>query len=175
MKRTYLRRSIVLVTLLTLFTLGSISTISLAQQAASTEAEGFEWSAELVALDAAAHTVTVKARVPSSEAFPEFESLKTGERVMLTWSGVDKYSDGIRSVTRYDAARKPLDKLMFPAEFLSFYSSPGIATIKVPIPAADVSEIQSVKPGEWIRAMSPHGNEADMHPISSIHPYNSGF
>jgi hypothetical protein len=135
--------------------------------------QSFEWSAELVSLDPAGPSVTLNARVRHDQAAAEFERLKAGERVLLTWSGIDKYSDGIRNVMRYDPTRKTTAGFTFPAEFLAFDASHRIATIKVLIPSADVSRIQSLKPGQWVSATSPHGKDADTRPVSAIRPYGA--
>jgi len=171
MKWTSLRRTCVSAALLTFCILvWNVANVH-ARQASNTPTESFEWSAELVTVDAAGPTVTVKARVPTDSAFPQFEHLKSGDRVVLTWSGIDKYSDGIRSVAKYDTARKPSERFTFPAEFISFDTERHVATIKIPIPVGDVSKIKTLKPGEWITATSPHGKLADSQPISAIRPY----
>ena len=175
MKRTNLRGSYFLTAALLTCSVLVLHVQSIhAQQPANVTAarfQAFECSAELVSLDAAGHTVTVNVRVPVEEAFPAFEHLKSGDRIILTWSGIEKYSDGVRSVARYDAAKTRTGHFMIPAEFVSFDGSRHVATVKLQIPASDVSKIQPLKPGEWITATSPHGKMAATEPITMIRPY----
>ena len=65
---------------------------SLVAQSALTN-EGYSWSGELVALDETARLLTVKSRVVGEQTDADFGRLKAGERVMLTWSGYDKYAE----------------------------------------------------------------------------------
>src|SRR5688572_13749666 len=92
---------------------------NLAAQSAQPGNESFSWHAELVTLDQNAKMVTVKARVVGDQTPVEFGKRKSGERVMLIWSGVDKYADAIREV-RLSNADKAEERFAFPVEFVSF-------------------------------------------------------
>jgi hypothetical protein len=146
-----------------------VLTSSLVAQSALTN-EGYSWSGELVALDETARLLTVKSRVVGEQTDAEFGRLKAGERVMLTWSGYDRYSDAIREV-RPAAVNKFEQRFTFPAEFVSFDATRRYMTFKVQIPQDSVGNLKSLKPGEWVTATSPHGPSARSNPVVSVRPY----
>jgi hypothetical protein len=160
MKRTVL----VYVTLCVLSFAGSLA-------AQSTPAsESFSWYGEFVALDENARTMMVKSRVVGEHAIAEFGRLKSSERVMLTWSGLDRYSDAIRAV-RSAASGKSEERFTFPADFVSFDATRQFVTFKVPIPERTITNLKSLKPGDWITATSPHGPSAQTQSIVMVQPY----
>jgi hypothetical protein len=129
------------------------------------------WHGELVAFDQTSKTITVKSMVAGS-AVEELGHFKPGDRVMLNWSGLDKYANAVNHVVRYDAARKFDDRFAFPAEFVSYDATQKYVTFKAPIPAESISKLQSLKPGQWVTATSPHGKLSEMQPIVAIRGYN---
>jgi hypothetical protein len=139
-----------------------------AQSALSSEA--FSWSGEFVALDETARFLTVKSRVVGEQTDAEFGRLKTGERVMLTWSGYDRYADAIREV-RPAAVNKFEERFTFPAAFVSFDAARRYMTFKIQVPQDSVGNLKSLKPGEWVTATSPHGPSAKSNPVVSVRPY----
>src|SRR5688500_12949884 len=81
----------------------------------NTAEETYTWSAELVALDEQARTATVQSRLVS-DAEVDFDALEPGDRVTLTWSGINTAA-GVRRITDGDA---PADDLLtLPIEFVS--------------------------------------------------------
>lgn len=145
--------------------------LSLQAQSSQPAAEGFTWNGELVSLDETGRTVTVKSPVYSDQAIVDFGRLKAGDKVLLTWSGFDKYADSIRAVRLMDA-KKSEDRFTLPADFVAFDSGRKYATFKVQIPQHAVAKLKSIKPGEWVTATSPHGASSQTSPIVSIRHYN---
>jgi hypothetical protein len=145
--------------------------IASAAQSVPANNESFSWNAELVALDAASHTLSVKAPVVYEEALAAFGRLKAGERVMLTWSGYDKSADAIRAVKPVASAGSTAERFTFPAEFVAFDKEHRHATFKIQIPANGVDRLKSLKPGEWVTATSPHGSASKMTPVVAVRPY----
>jgi hypothetical protein len=133
--------------------------------------ETFEWHGELVALEDNARMLTVKSRVVGEQAPPEFGRLKAGERVVLTWSGFDKYADAINRVVRQANASKSEERFTFPVEFVSFDAQRQYVTFKVQIPENSVANLKTLKPGEWVTAASPHGASSKTTPITMVRPY----
>jgi hypothetical protein len=76
----------------------------------------YSWSAELVALDEATHTVTVKSPVVSDEAgaVPVFNS---GDHVTVLWSGLHDRVSGIRRVVRQGELQG--ERFAMPVQFVS--------------------------------------------------------
>jgi hypothetical protein len=142
---------------------------SLVAQSALTK-EAFSWSGELVALDKTTRFLTVKSRVVGEQSDAEFGRLKAGERVILTWSGYDKYADAIREV-RSAGVNKSEERFTFPSEFVSFDPAHRYLTFKVQIPQNSLGNLNSLKPGEWVTATSPHGPSAKATPVVSVRPY----
>ena len=155
-------------TIITMFGFLVLTSSLVAQSALTSEA--FSWSGELVALDETARVLTVKSRVVGEQTDAEFGRLKTGERVMLTWSGSDKYADAIREV-RLPGVSKSEERFTFPAEFVSFDTTRRYVTFKVQIPDNTVANLKSLKPGEWVTATPPQGSAAKTSPITTIRPY----
>jgi hypothetical protein len=134
-------------------------------------AESFSWSGELVIVEEASRRVTVKAPVVGDQAPADFGRLKAGERVMLGWSGYDRFADAILRVGRTTDVNKADERFAFPVEFVSFDPSRRYATFKVQIPEANVASVKELKPGEWVTATSPHGTASKTTPVVSIRPY----
>jgi hypothetical protein len=140
-------------------------------QSAPTGNETYVWNGELVALDQTAKIITVKSMVVGS-ALDELGHFKGGDRVMLSWSGIDKYANAVNHVARYDATKKSGERFAFPAEFVSFDAAQKYVTFKAPIPAESISKLLSLKPGQWVTATSPHGKGSEAQPIVAIRGYN---
>jgi hypothetical protein len=155
-------------TIITMFSVLVLTSSLVAQSAVTSEA--FSWSGELVALDETARLLTVKSRVVGAQTDAEFGRLKAGERVMLTWSGYDRYADAIREV-RPAAVNKFEERFSFPTEFVSFDAAHRYMTFKVQIPQDSVGNLKSLKPGEWVTATSPHGPSTKSNPVVSARPY----
>jgi hypothetical protein len=100
----------------------------------------------------------------------EFRRLKAGERVLLTWSGYDRYADAIRDV-RPAAVNKFEERFTFPAEFVSFDTArryPGIDVVYygngrqlefdfLVAPGADPGAIRMCFEGTQQPALEPNG------------------
>ena len=140
-------------------------------QSAQSTSDTYTWSGELVALDQTSRTVTLKSMVVG-RALDELGHFKTGDRVVLSWSGFDKYANAINHAVRYDATRTIDERFAFPAEFVSFDATKKYLTFKSQIPAESISKLQPLKAGEWVTATSPHGKSSEAQPIVAIRPYN---
>jgi len=145
-------------------------TSSLFAQSTQPTSEAFSWSGELVALNENARLMRVKSRVVGEQAPADFGRLKAGERVLLTWSGFDKYADAIREV-RSAGVSKTEERFTFPVEFVSFDAGRQYVTFKVQIPESGISNLKSLKPGEWVTATSPHGPSSKSTPVVMVRPY----
>jgi hypothetical protein len=148
-----------------------VLTGGLAAQSTQLASEVFSWNAELVALDGTARVLTVKAPVVYEQAPAEFQKMKAGERMMLTWSGYDKSADAIREVHPLAAVTKSNDRFTFAADFVSYDAEHRHVTFKLEIPENSVANLKMLKPGEWITATSPHGSPAKSTPVTMVRPY----
>lgn len=141
-----------------------------AQSQTQTAADTFIWHAELVSVDQATGTFTLKARM-LADAAKEVARFKTGDKVVLTWSGVDKYADAIRQIAAQNTAQKTADPFMFPVELASPDVQNDYVTFRFRAPSA-VGSVSSVKPGEWVTVTTKKGSMNDPQAIVSVLPYN---
>jgi hypothetical protein len=140
-----------------------------AQMQSQTPGDTFIWHAELVSVDQATGAFTVKARM-LADAAKDVGRFKAGDRVVLTWSGVDKYADAIRRIEKHDTNQKITEAFATPVELASSEVQNDYVTFKFQAPAA-VSAVKTVKPGEWVTVTAnkaPAGGQA----IVSVEPYN---
>jgi hypothetical protein len=139
---------------------------------ASSQAPGdtFAWHGELVSVDQATGTFTVKARMLADPA-KEVARFQVGDRVVLTWSGVDKYADAIRQIAKHDTNQKVTDPFALSVELASRDVQNEYVTFKFRAPNA-VGSVSSVKPGEWVTVTTKKGSTNDAQAIVSVEPYN---
>jgi hypothetical protein len=145
----------------------------LAAQSQQPASESYQWSGELVSFDETARTVTVKARLVDQNAIAELKRFKAGDRVLLFWSGFDKYADAIRSVMPYTADREDTDRFRLPVELVSTDAPNQYITFRLRVPDSSVGMVKPVKPGEWVTITSSHKASADTGAIVSIRPYTA--
>lgn len=138
-------------------------------EAAGPAHDSYTWSAELVDFDAAARTITVKSLVVGHADRSRLAALERGERAMLTWSGVFSAS-GVRSIT--PGAHSDHDRFTMPVEFVATEMDGQYVQFSVPIPSAAVPAIESLAPGDWVTATSPHRPTDFTEAVSAIRPYN---
>jgi len=160
-------------TLLAMVTFGvlALTVIRVGAQSLHPTSETYSWSGELVGFDAGACAMTVKARVVGDQALAELPRFKSGDRIVLTWSGFDTYADAISRAVRYDASKKWNEPFTFPVEFVAYDRQQ--VSFKIQVPAASVEPLTPIKPGEWVTAISRHrpANEADA--ITTVHAYTA--
>jgi hypothetical protein len=106
------------------------------------------------------------------EAQKQFAAFKGGDKILLNWSGFDRYANAVNGAMKQDASRKPEDRFSFPAEFVAFDASRNYVTFKVPVPADATARLKSIKPGEWVTATSKHGHASVTQPIAAVRGYN---
>lgn len=129
----------------------------------------YTWSAELVAFDQAASTVTVKARrVETTDRELKLE-LDPGERAMLTWSGISTAA-GIRDIEPGETSS--YDRMTLPVEYVGSELDGRYVSFKVPVPAEAAAKLSQLAPGQWVTATSPHRPQSAQDAVVSIRPYN---
>jgi hypothetical protein len=130
--------------------------------------ETYTWSAELVAVDQASRTATVQAPLVSN-ATVDFGSLDGGDRVTLTWSGINTAA-GVR---RISTGAAPADEqLTLPIEFVAPAHEDRYVRFKVAVPTDDVATIAALQPGTWVTATSPRGAARYEEAVADLRPYN---
>jgi len=142
-------------------------------QASQTTTDTYTWSGEFVSIDAAAGTISVKARVVYPDALLELKQFKAGEKVWVVWSGVRDYSDGVRQLRRFQANEKANDIFTLPAELVSPEPQNQYITIRIKVPASSVAELKANNPGQWVTVTSRHRPATDAEAIIAVKPYVS--
>lgn len=135
-----------------------------AEDAAS---ETYTWSAELIAVDEAARTVTVQSRLVSN-AEVDFSALDPGDRVTLTWSGINTAA-GVRRIVSGKAPED--DRLTLPIEFVSAEMDNRYVRFKVQVPSDDIAKLAALEPGTWITATSPRRPQRFEEAVTDARPY----
>jgi hypothetical protein len=132
--------------------------IQATKSAASDADDRYFWDAELVAFDPGSRWITVKALVVGEQAPAEIAKLKAGEKVTLTWSGVDRYTSGITHAVP-STVKGSDGRFTLPVEFLSYDMAAKYITFKTQVPSDGVAKIRNLKQGEWVTATSRKENE----------------
>jgi hypothetical protein len=132
--------------------------------------ENYKWHAELVSFDQATKTVTVKTPILADTA-RDVAKFNVGDRLMLTWSGIDQYASSVRALAKYDAGQKITDLFVLPAELASKDVQNNYLTVKVRAADAKIADMKSVKPGEWITFTSRHRPADEGKAIAAVEPY----
>ena len=135
---------------------------------ANTANDTYTWSAELVAVDDNAGTVTVQSLVVS-EPKVNVSGFDRGDDVTVTWSGI-RTAAGVRRVT---AGAAPADDwLTLPVEFVSAELDGRYIRFSVPVPRDDLAKLTSLAPGQWITATSPRRAARAEEAVVDVRPYN---
>jgi hypothetical protein len=131
--------------------------------------ESYLWHGELVSIDAKG-MLTVKARV-LSDAATEVARFNPGDRVLLTWSGLDIHAGAVRRVTKYEPGQQILDFFALPAELVSRDVQNEHLTFRVQVPQASVGAAKGLKPGEWVSVTTRHRPKGDGDAILAVGGY----
>ena len=142
-------------------------------QSVQPTSETYSWSGELVTFDSNARIITVQSRVVGDQALAELPHFKSGDRIVLTWSGFDTYADAISRAVRYDAGKKWNEPFTFPVEFVAYESPRQYVTFKFQVPAGSVDAIKSLKPGEWVTATAKHRPSSETEVITAVNAYTA--
>ena len=148
----------------------SVSAIA-ATQSSQQKSDTYTWSGELVSVDSAAKTMTVKSRVVYQDAVSELKQFKAGEKVWIVWSGVHDYSDGIRQVRRFAAGDKGAESFMMPAELVSPEAENQYITIRIGVPESSLAALKTVSPGQWVTVTARHRPTTDADAIVAVKSY----
>jgi hypothetical protein len=147
---------------------GLLAMAALQPVTADTPNGTYTWSAELVAVDARARTVTVQAGLVS-DAQVDFDALDAGNRVTLTWSGINTAA-GVRRIAA--RAVPASEQLTLPIEFVSAELDNRYVRFKVPVPTDDLERLSRLSPGQYITAESPRGAVRWEEAVADVRPYN---
>ena len=124
----------------------------------------YRWGGELVALDATAGALTVRAQIVSTEARTAAAGLTAGQSIVIAWSGEAQEASGIRAVMADDGSGLwGSDRYLLRATFEALAADGGQLTFRVPLPADSGDAVQGLTTGAWVGVTSPH-HPADARP-----------
>lgn len=152
------------------FVIAGLLAVAAAQPASAENAakDTYTWSAELVALDEPARTLTVQSRLVSNPDV-DFDSLDSGDRVTLVWSGINTAA-GVWRIT--NGAAPEQDLLTLPIEFVSAELGNQYVRFKVRVPSDDLAQLTSLSPGQWVTGISPRRAANWEEAVADLRPYN---
>jgi hypothetical protein len=117
-------------------------------------ARSYAWYGELVGVDKAAKTITVKAQV--REAVGRYVGeYKPGDKLMLTWVPIKGEADTVIYAPKYEVMKGIDEGYLLPVEFVSADTANKSLTFKTQVSDAVLQSIGSVAPGKWIKVVTP--------------------
>jgi hypothetical protein len=140
-----------------------------AQAAEPRSGESYLWHGELVSVDAKG-MLTVRARV-LSDAAADVGRYNAGDRVLLTWSGLDVHAGAVRRVAKYDAGQQILDFFALPVELVSRDAQGEQMTFRIQVPQASVAAVKGLKPGVWVSVTTRHRPKGEADAILAVSGY----
>ena len=141
---------------------GLLACAACASAASAAEApaqqETFRWHGELVALDASARELTVRAPVTSPAALADMPPVEAGEPILIAWGGFEDRAHGIRAVSPDDGAELEGDagRFVVRAEFVSLDPATRYLTFRSAIPGKSAAAVRALRRGDWATLTSPH-------------------
>jgi hypothetical protein len=130
----------------------------------------FIWHGELVSFDEGTKALTLKAQI-LAETEKDVARFKAGERVLVTWSGIDKYAGAIRGVANAAAAQKISEPFSLVAELVSPGVQGGLVTLRIRASDAKSDALKGVKPGEWVTVTARQRPASDAQAITMVERY----
>lgn len=137
--------------------------------AADDETATYTWSAELLAVDEQAGTITARARFVTEADTAAVAALPAGTRATLVWSGMN-WAAGVRRVTR--EAPTEDDWLTLPIEVLATEDDGRYLRFAVAVPKEDIPKVKPLAEGGWVTAESPRRAAPGAAPVLTLKPYS---
>jgi antitoxin (DNA-binding transcriptional repressor) of toxin-antitoxin stability system len=128
------------------------------------------WHGELVSFDEGTRALTVKAQV-LAETEKEIARFKAGERILVTWSGIDRYAGAIRAVASAAAAQKVAEPFSLVAELASPGVQGGLVALRIRAADAKSDALKGVKPGEWVTVTARHRPASETQAVAMVDQY----
>ena len=130
----------------------------------------YRWHGELASLDDAGKSLTVKSRLVSDAAAQSAADLEAGDAIVITWSGFEDRTDGIRAVER-DAGLWGDGGFLLQATFVETDAARRYMTFSVEPPADSVSALRAMTRGSWATLTSHHRPAAGANPVLTVDAY----
>jgi len=135
----------------------------------------YRWDGEFVALDEVTGALTVKSRVASPSGLAALADARTGEPIVITWSGYDSQANAIRGAMRDDGSGLwGSNRFLLRATFVEADAAGRYLTFKVAVPEGSLETVRALVQGAWASVTSPH-HPADAAPaVMTVTAYAAG-
>ncbi|MCY4120488.1 MAG: hypothetical protein OXG72_06155, partial [Acidobacteria bacterium] len=132
----------------------------------------YRWQGELVALDEATATLTVRSRVASPTGLDAVADAEAGDHIVITWSGFESRASGIRSAMPDDGSGLwGSNRFLLQATLVEIDATGRYLTFNARMPEESLAEVRALNRGDWASVMSPH-HPADGSPsVLSVDAY----
>ena len=132
----------------------------------------YRWQGELLALDEAAGTLTVKSRAVSPSGLAAVADAEAGDRIVITWSGFENRASGIRAAMPDDGSGLwGSSRFLLEATFVEIDATGRYLTFKAGMPAESLSTVRGLTRGDWASVTSPHHPADGSPPVLSVDAY----
>ena len=132
----------------------------------------YRWQGELVALDGGGKALTVRSRLVSAESLAAAEALSAGDSMLITWSGFEDRTDGIRTVAADTGSGLwGSDRFLLQAQFEAVDPVGRYLTFTVAPPAGSATALRRLKRGTWATLRSPHQPQGGHAPVETVAAY----
>jgi uncharacterized protein involved in tolerance to divalent cations len=157
----------------------------------------YRWHGELVALDEAAGTVTVKSPAADPAGLAALKDARAGDPILITWSGAGNRASGIRMAAPYvvadiaavaaleavesgtdagDAAaaeaEEDSERFLLAATLVAVDADAAHLTFEAALPAESLETVRGLTRGAWIAGTSVHGAADADAPMLAISAYS---
>ena len=132
----------------------------------------YRWDGELVALDEATGTLTVKSRVVSPSGLAAVAGAETGEPIVITWSGYESRASGIRAAMPDDGSGLwGSNRFLLRATFVAADAEGRYLTFKTAVPEASLGTVRALTRGSWASVTSPHHPANGVPAVMAVNAY----
>lgn len=130
-----------------------VAAAATAAAAAGQSSDTFRWSAELVSVNEANLSVTLKTRLDGRVDLAALEGLTEGDEVLLSWTGIT-WGAAISGIHPQGDLPETANGLVIPVEFVGTEMDDQYLLYRVPVPQASFERVSGIAPGTWVTAYS---------------------
>ena len=132
----------------------------------------YRWQGELISLDEATGTLTVRSRVASPAGLAAVAEAKSGDPIVINWSGFESRASGIRGALPDDGSGLwGSNRFLLQATFVKADDTGRYLTFKTSVPAESLATVRSLTRGSWASVTSPHHPSDGAPAVLSVDAY----
>jgi hypothetical protein len=128
------------------------------------------WHGEFVSFDEGMKVLTLKAQV-LAEVEKDVARFKAGERILLTWSGADRYAGAVRRIASHSAAQRVTEPFSLVAELTSPVVQGALITFTLAAPEVKSDALKGVRPGEWVTVTARQRPASETQAVTAVERY----